>query len=132
MTNFKHLGFKNYLDNYEDRTVWESPRLIVQIDSLLNLVLRSREVMNGDVFNLHYDMIVPDESESLLSHFDETTMERKEIEIWEFFNELLIQCDKVILMDGDVLQRTLSFASPYGRMVYVNNINNEINKEYDI
>ena len=30
--NFKHLGFKSYLDSYDDPFVWESPRLIVQVD----------------------------------------------------------------------------------------------------
>ena len=38
MRNFKKLGFQNYLDSHENPRVWESPRLIVQIDSLLNLV----------------------------------------------------------------------------------------------
>ena len=105
MNNFKHLGFKNYLDSYEDRTVWDADKLITQIDSLLNLVLRNSDVMNGDDFDVHYDMIVLDEPESLLSHFDETTMERKEIEIWDLFDELLKQSDKIVLMDGDVCQR---------------------------
>ncbi len=132
MKNFKHLGFKNYLDSYEDRSVWDAPRLIIQIDSLMNLVLQNSKVMNGDAFELHYDMIVLDESESLLSHFDETTMERKEIEIWMFFDELLKQSDKMILLDGDVSQRSLNLASSYGDMIYVNNTNNESNKRLNL
>ena len=35
MKNFGKLGFKNYLDSYDDPSVWNSKRLIVQIDSLL-------------------------------------------------------------------------------------------------
>ena len=64
------------------------PRLIIQIDSLLNLVYRSTDVISGEAFKLEYDLIVLDESESLLCHFDEKTMENKEIDIWGFFNEI--------------------------------------------
>ncbi len=99
MKSFKHLGFKNYLDSYEDRAVWDAARLITQLDSLLNLVLQSSKVMNGDAFELRCGMIVLGESESLLSDFDETTMERKKIQIRVFFDE---QSDKMILLDGDV------------------------------
>ena len=130
--NFKHLGFKNYLDSYDDPFVWESPRLIAQIDSLLNLVLKNCDVADNEAFELHYDMIVLDESESLLCHFDEKTMEKKEITIWNFFDELLRQCDKIVLMDGDVSNRTLSFASAYGQMVYIKNNNNETNKKINL
>ena len=41
MNNFNRLGFENYLDSYDDPTVWESKRLIVQRDSLMKLVYRS-------------------------------------------------------------------------------------------
>ena len=68
MRNFGKLGFKNYLDASDDPTVWESPRLIIQVDSLMKLLERNASVMNGDACNLKYDMIVLDESESLLCH----------------------------------------------------------------
>ena len=96
----------NYLDSYDDPTVWETPRLIVQIDSLLNLVRRNGDVLAKGTFELPYDMIVLDESESLLCHFDEKTMEKKEIDIWNF-DELLKQCNNIVMMDGDVSNRTL-------------------------
>lgn len=132
MRNFKRLGFKNYLDSYENPRVWDAPRLIVQIDSLLNLIYRSTDVLSGDGFHLDYDLIVLDESESLLCHFDETTMENKEIDIWGFFDEILKHSKKVVLMDGDVSERSLGFASSYGSMVFVNNKNNETNKSINI
>jgi hypothetical protein len=58
-------------------------------------------------------MIVLDESESLLNHFDEKTMEKKEIGIWEFFDELLNQSKNMVLMDGDISERTLMFTSSW-------------------
>ena len=88
--------------------------------------------MSGGAFNLKYDMIVVDESESLLSHFDEGTMKGKEIDIWNFFDKLLKHTKKMVLMDGDISGRTLSFASSYGCMKYVNNVNCEGNKVFNL
>ena len=68
-------------------------------------------------------MIILDESESLLSHFDEQTMSGKEIGIWNFFDELLKHSNKMLLMDGDISDRSLSFASAYGELTYINNKN---------
>ena len=73
-----------------------------------------------------------DESESLLCHFDENTMEKKEIKIWNFFDDLLRQCGNIVLMDGDVSNRTLSFASSYGQMVYIKNNSSETNNKINI
>ncbi len=68
-------------------------------------------------------MIILDESESLLAHFDEKTMEKKSIEIRRFFHYLLNRCSKVLMMDGGVSERTLSFAKNYSDLTYVNNKN---------
>ena len=76
-------------------------------------------------FQLKYDMIILDESESLLAHLDEKTMEKKEIEIFSFFHTLLNHSGKMLLMDGDVSQRSLSFAKNYGDITYINNKNTE-------
>ena len=125
MRNFGKLGFQNYLDSHEKPGIWSSPRLIVQLDSLLNLVLRNERVMQGETFDMNYDMIILDESESLLSHFDCKTMERKNISVWNFFDLLLKHSKKVLLMDGDASERTLSFAKAYGEMTYIHNTNTE-------
>jgi hypothetical protein len=116
MRNFGKLGFKNYLDSYDDPSVWNAPRLIVQVDSLLNVLQKNDKFISSGSFSLKYDMIILDESESLLAHFDEKTMERKEINIWNFFDELLKHSSKMLLMDGDISERSLSFASSYGEM----------------
>ena len=42
-------------------------------------------------------MIILDESESLLAHIDEKTMEKKEIGIFNFFDALLKQSGKFFL-----------------------------------
>ena len=123
MRNFGKLGFKNYLDSQEDPEVWNAPRLIVQMDSLMHVLYKNDQFISEDAFDLRYDMIILDESESLLAHMDEKTMEKKEIEIFSFFNKLLEHSGKLLFMDGDISGRTLSFAKSYGEMTYINNIN---------
>ena len=75
MRNFGKLGFQNYLDSYEKPNIWDSSRLVVQLDSLLNIIIRNDTFRNSNEFDLAFDMIVLDESESLLNHFDEKTMD---------------------------------------------------------
>ena len=127
MKNFGKLGFKNYLDSYDDPSVWNAPRLIVQIDSLMQILNKNDGFIINGKFKA-YDMIILDESESLLAHIDEKTMERKEIEIFEFFHAILKQCGKVLMMDGDVSDRSLSFAKNYGDLTYIKNNNIQGNR----
>ena len=79
--------------------------------------------MGDSAFDLRYDMIILDKSESLLAHFDGQTMSGKEIGVWNFFDELLKHSGKMLLMDGDISDRSLSFASAYGEITYINNKN---------
>ncbi|MFM7988329.1 MAG: hypothetical protein ACKPKO_54360, partial [Candidatus Fonsibacter sp.] len=99
--NFGKLGFKNYLGSYEDPSVWNAPRLIVQLDSLMHIFERSDDVLSSEGFQLRYGMIILDESESLLAHFDEQTMSGNDIGIWNLFNELLKHIGNMLLTDGD-------------------------------
>ena len=75
------LFFKNYLDNHTDRHVWERPRLNIQIDNWMHVVLNNTEVMKGGSFDLSYDLIVLDESEAPLGHGDEGARNKNGIEI---------------------------------------------------
>jgi len=127
MKNFGKLGFKNYLDSYDDPSVWNSKRLIVQIDSLLQVLNKNDGFITENKFKA-YDMIILDESESLLDHIDGKTMEKKEIDIFNFFDAILRQCKKVLFMDGDVSERSLSFAKNYGEMTYIKNKNIQGNR----
>jgi hypothetical protein len=123
MRNFRKLGFKNHLDAYENPSIWNAKKLIVQLDSLLNVLMKSDAVANDERFDLQYDFIVLDESESLLAHFDEGTMETKDIRTFDFFDQLLQHCKKVVMLDGDVSRRSLEFAKHYGACTYVKNQN---------
>ena len=48
MRNFGKLRFKSYLDSYDDPSVWNAPRLVVQLDSLINIFERSDDVLNSE------------------------------------------------------------------------------------
>ncbi len=124
MRNFGKLGFKNYLDAHDNPAVWEAPKLIIQIDSLMHLLTSSSE----GAFKKAYDMIILDESESLLAHIDEKTMEKKEIGIFNFFDALLTQCGNILFFDGDLNQGSLTFAKYYGDLTYIKNKNVDENK----
>ena len=82
--------------------------------------------MHGDRLELSYDMIVVDDSESLMIHFDEGTM-KKEIEIW-LFNEIMKHSRRIVLMDGNISQQSLNLDSKYANMIYVRNNSNEASK----
>ncbi|MFM7986917.1 MAG: hypothetical protein ACKPKO_47145, partial [Candidatus Fonsibacter sp.] len=100
MRNFGKLVFNNYLDSHEDLSVWNAPRLIAQLDSLMHIFERSDDALSGEGFQLRYDMIILDESESLLAHFDEQTMSGKEIGVCHLFNNLLHHSGHMLLMVG--------------------------------
>ena len=118
--NFGKPGFKSQLGSYDDPSVWNAPHLIVQLDSLMNIFERSDDFLSGSGFQRRYDLIILHESESLFAHFYEQTMVRKEIGIRNFFHELLQHSGKMLLMDGDISTRSLSFASAYGELTYIN------------
>jgi hypothetical protein len=56
-------------------------------------------------------------------------MTQKKINIWIFCNQIIKHSSKLILMDGDISQRSLRLASLLGYMNYVKNNNDEANTE---
>ena len=69
--------------------MWEAPKLIIQLDNMLNQLCKNNNVMDGERFGLSYDLIVLDDRESLMSRLGEGTMNKKEIGIWLFFNKIM-------------------------------------------
>ena len=57
--------------------------------------------------------------------FDEGTINHKEINIWYFFTQIIHHTFEVVLMDGDISQRSLRFAASFGKMLYERNNSNE-------
>ena len=113
------MQFKNYLDARDGPSIWDSPRLSIQIDSLMRILTNNGSFMHEDELELTYDMRVLDERERLMNHFDEGTMSHTEIDRWYVFTEIFKHSKKIkiiVLMDGDISQRSLILASSLGNM----------------
>ena len=128
MRNSKLLGFANYLDSYDNPRTWDSPKLIVQYDSLMKVMNNNTKYMISDEFDFNYDLIILDECESLLHHIDGDTMKKKEIETFEFFDKLLNTSNKIIALDGDMSNRSLTYIDTFGSFKYIKNKNQQNNK----
>ena len=78
--NLWKLDFKRYRDNYPDADLWKRPKLIVQIDNLVNILLNSAYDVTGGPFDLSLEFLMIDDSEIILSHVDDMTMNEEDME----------------------------------------------------
>ena len=111
MSLYTELKEEYGFDNYKELTneeIKKSKRLILQLDSLPRLQ-EDQDSITGQIQKLQkYDLIVLDESEGLLSHFNATTLKDKE----QTFNILFKLCDtsnKILVCDGDLAERSFDF-----------------------
>lgn len=94
-------GFVNYLDDKEN---WiYKPKVIVQLESLTKL---------EKAFKIRsYDLVVLDEIESILYHFDSDTIALKSSQTFDLMYMLCKFANtKIICMDADLSLRTIEFA----------------------
>ncbi len=59
MKNFGKLGFNIYLDSFDDPSVLNSPRLLVEIDSLMQVLNKNDEHIIESKFQLKCDVASP-------------------------------------------------------------------------
>ena len=50
--NLSELGFANHLDSYERQSVWNCPRLVVQLDSLWYVLNKNDRFISAGEFDL--------------------------------------------------------------------------------
>ena len=99
--NFKQHKFESYLNkttNYD--------RYICQIESLHKLTCSN--YFNKSISIPVYDLIILDECESLLNHFDSTTIKNKNT-TFNIFEGIIKKSKKVIALDGDFNNRSYDF-----------------------
>jgi hypothetical protein len=94
-----NLDFVSYLDRSSTK-LENVNRLVIQLDSLHRLQ------PDSEVPVAPYDLVVLDESESLLKHFSSTTLKGKRTDIWQLFHTIVQQAKKVIVMDAHLGLRT--------------------------
>ena len=106
MRIFGRLGFCNYLDKSNFSSSGE--RLIVNIDSLHML----KETYNffTEKSNLQsFDLVVLDECESLLKHFNSNLMDSNKDYIYSIFHDLISNTKKILCFDGDLSNRSYHY-----------------------
>ncbi len=92
--------FYNYLD-VKDNDLHElhhSDKVIISLESILKLKKGEK-----------YDFVVTDESETLLNNFSSETLGSKTYEIYDRFEEILMNASKIVVMDAFMSNRTLSY-----------------------
>jgi hypothetical protein len=111
--NFKSQGFQNYLEGDI-----RADRLIIQLESLLRLDF-------VDPFSSlvpKYDLVIMDESESILKQFSShKTFKGTERDSFEYLQKILYNSKKIITLDGDQGNATYSFTNTLGKSINLNN-----------
>jgi hypothetical protein len=95
---FKHLGFVNYLDRKTDLAACD--RLIISLESLYKL--------SDEEVERCYDMIILDESESVMDQFFSKTVENKHYTYCKL-EELIEYSKKIVVLDADLDNRTMEY-----------------------
>jgi len=127
--NFKDLGFEDYRNNKLD-----ADRLIIQLESLLkleDLEEEEEDEFTGEFCKIvnKYDLIMLDEIESLLNQFNsEATFSGKSRRTFEYLEQLLLKCDNIISLDGDLGNRSYHFLNNFERCLNIENLNKRNDK----
>ena len=100
--NFIELKVKSYLDR-----MFQSDRLICQIESLEKIV-GCQYAFCDEIDIPSYDLVVLDEIESILNHYESTTINEKE-KIFNLLNDIIYNSDKVLALDGDLFNRSYDY-----------------------
>ena len=108
---YKDHNFELYLDG----NIYKK-RVIIQLESLLKLRI------DGDPIPA-YDLIIMDESESLLNQFNSTqTFKNLNKEAFDFLVEIIHNSKKLVCLDGDLENRTYDCIKQFGESINIKNI----------
>ena len=107
---FKLLGFESYLDCAHINTI---DKVIIQVDSLHKLLNDSRIPK--------YDLIIIDEIESNLNHFNSATIIHMRETIFELLKVIVTDSTKIIALDADFDNRAYTYLSYFGQVQVIVN-----------
>tara|TARA_R110000868_G_scaffold163412_6_gene395633 strand:+ start:126 stop:3101 length:2976 start_codon:yes stop_codon:yes gene_type:complete len=111
----EQFGFKDY-----QRKEYSANRLIIQLESLVKL--KPSMMFVDDEYEIpKYDLIIIDEIESVLSHFDSPTFKGQSREVFNWMTEIIKVSSKIILLDGDIGNRTYNFLNYFGTSINIIN-----------
>lgn len=111
------VNFSNYLDNK-----LESDKLMIQVESVLKLE-NLTNLWDDDSNIPIYDLVVIDEVESVLMQFNsKETIKGKDKRIFGFLSFIIENSKKILVLDGDVGNRTYNYLNSFGKSLNINNI----------
>lgn len=123
-SKFKHLDVESYLDNK-----YSSDRLICQIESLYKLLKEWDIKPDGAIDIPSYDLIILDETESILNHFNSDTVDEKE-NTYDLFKAILHNSKKILCLDGDLSFRSIDIIKHFGNNKVLHNTVKKNKKHY--
>ena len=95
-----------------ERSLFNLNGVAIQIDSLERLgeeMTRDSENNLNVRYKADYDVVVVDEIESVLAHFDSSTLKGKLNIVWLIFFNQIKGCKKLVVCDADIGTRTYNF-----------------------
>jgi hypothetical protein len=96
----------------EQRSLFGVKGVAIQIDSLERLGEEETTELNGNLnvrYKRDYDVVVVDELESVLAHFDSSTLKNKLNAVWAIFYEQIRGCKTLVVCDADIGPRSYRF-----------------------
>jgi len=110
--NFKRIGFTSYLDKK-----YKNDKIICQVDSLTHI---PTENINGLEVIKTFDLIIMDECESILYHYNSTTLKQKEY-VYDLMYGMIKNSKKLLMMDGDFANRSYVYGREFGEVKVIMN-----------
>jgi len=130
--NFEEeYNFKDY-----QKHEYSADRLIVQLESVYKIGYEKtyfddgKSLKTGQILMKYpeYDLVIMDEAESILSHFDSPTFKGNSKEVFHYVQNVIQNSKKIISLDGDMGNRLYTFIASFGK--YINVVNDiKINKK---
>lgn len=120
-SNSKTFNLVAYNDDAAHGSLFQFDRVACQLDSICRL-----GQVEGDLYVIKnpWDIVLLDESESILSHLSSQTLDKRRAEVFEIF-KLLVSCaNTCIVADADLGHRTRYFISqvrPHCQLEYHRN-----------
>lgn len=129
--HFKKFGFENYMNVEGKLNTYD--RIFVQIDSLERLINYDMNTRAG-VIN-KYDLVIIDEIESCLNHFNSPFLNNNRTTSRTIFNlmtTIINSVPKLLIMDADVNLRTKLFIENFNSSTIIYNKYKPIQKTFTI
>lgn len=104
------FGLVNYTSAAPGQ-LYEEPRVAIQLESLSKLSTRINTEDDEWVAQMwqDWDLIILDEIESVLAHFNSSTMKDRLTDTWKLFARLVTHAKVLVVCDADIEIRTFQF-----------------------